>query len=319
MYARVFQGLGGTEPADCLSFIKTRRSMRAFFRTLKVAKPWLFMCSLALLYWLRKNTHLRSVDAYEALFAQILEYIQFGVLIVVPLLLLYFVVRVLLGWFASESDSDPALTSRAESPHLDHRTEVSLSATRSSAAIPSRSFRDDPSQFDRRIIRLEGRVEKVFRLKKRDAIRRMVLDWIAQLFGRQVRPSREIHQRFLVSSPQLKKGEWIMVLHNVHGKRLPLKRGMWIQVQGEYLHVTVKKRGWIVKRSNSYGRIHHTQPPNGLIAPIKADPKGIAQRAVEVIEPQESPRSTERREAIERGPKGLPPLRPLEPIPTRSR
>ncbi len=292
--------------------------MRAFFRTLKVAKPWLFMCALASIYWLRKHTHLRTVDAYEALFAEILSYIKLGALLIVPVILLYFVIRLLAAGLAAARDRI-ALRSlgRGETTsYLPTATAASLGdlgvLAEPVSPLKPANFRDDPARFDRQIIRIEGRVEKVSRLRKRDALRRLLRRWIAKLFGRRPAHDSATHQRFFISSPQLKKGEWLLVLHNAIGKQIPLKRGMWIQVQGEYLHVTLQKGGLLRPRMNAYGRIHFTHAPKGSIAPIKADPKGIAQRKVELVTLHESPPRPANTERIERGLRGLPPLGSFE-------
>ena len=285
--------------------------MRAFFKTLKVAKPWLFMCALASLYWIRKHTHLRTVDAWEALFAAILGYIKLAVFFIVPTILLFFLIRVLAIGLAAlrERLALRTIGGSEGSSYLPSTDPVSLSQI---SALRPANFRDEPERFDRKLIKMQGRVERVSRVRKRDLIRRALYRWFAAIFGLEAPPIMPSHQRFFLSSPQLQRGEWVLVLHNAHGKPLALKPGMWIEVQGEYLHVTVKKGGVFGRRSNRYGRIHFTHPPKGSIAPIKADPKGISQRPVELVNESELRPRREVQERNERGLKGLPPLGALD-------
>lgn len=286
--------------------------MRAFLRTLKVAKLWLFMCALALLHWLRKNTHLRTVDAWEALFADILNYIKLAVLFTVPAILLFLLIRILAGGLAALREQFALRSMRASDGPSYLPSADAASLPEVASPLRPANFRDEPERFDRKVIRMQGRVERVSRLRKRDLIRRYIARWFAALFGSSAQPVAPSHQRFFLSSPQLRKGEWMLVLHNAQGKPLALKRGMWIEVQGEYLHITIQKGGLFSRRSNSYGRIHFTHPPKGSIAPIKADPKGVAQRKIEVVSEAELRPKREAAERIERGLKGLPPLGALD-------
>lgn len=269
------------------------------------------MCALALIYWLRKNTHLRTVDAWEALFAEILNYIKLAVLFVVPTIALFFVIRFLAAALAAlrervSSGSNEVMQGVGFLPSSDPVAIAEL------AGAHSARFKDEPERFDRKLIRMQGRVERVSRLRKRDMLRRLLRQWLATLFGFSAPPLAPTHQRFFLSSPQLHKGDWMLVLHNAQGKPLALKRGMWIEVQGEYLHITVQRGGWFRRRSNRYGRIHFTHPPKGSIAPIKADPKGVAQRSVELVQESDLAPKREHTPRAERGLKGLPPLGALD-------
>lgn len=119
------------------------------------------------------------------------------------------------------------------------------------------TLRDQPWEFDQQEVVLTGKIEKLFEDHIIEHAKRKFRDWYRRRIGNSDGKGRYIHQRFLMSADQLKRGHVILVEHNVKFGKVELREGARVEVQGEYLHTTVK--------DNFYGRVHFTHKPKGYI------------------------------------------------------
>ena len=57
-----------------------------------------------------------------------------------------------------------------------------------------------------------------------------------------------------------------MVHHNISFGKMPLKKGKWVEVRGEYVHRQAKRRtAFGALKATRYGLIHHTHQPKGHV------------------------------------------------------
>lgn len=134
------------------------------------------------------------------------------------------------------------------------------------------NFRDKPWDYDRCTICLIGKVEKVWNPTTIDRLRRRVTDTLRKLAKDDDPVGRFAHQRFLLSSPQIDPGSNILVIHNVTEEKLILKKGHWLEVQGQYLHQRSRKRTAFGTKLTKYGKLHYTHPPQGFVRPLEKKP-----------------------------------------------
>ncbi|OVE80266.1 hypothetical protein BVY02_00795 [bacterium J17] len=155
------------------------------------------------------------------------------------------------------------------------------------------TFKYIPEEFDRSIIKLTGKVQKVLKDTMGEKIKRKTTDVVRNMTGNEDKVGRYMHQRFVISSPQLKPGETTIVYHNLKSEgRLKLKVGKWVEIQGEYIHdpgANARKKSKSkntnnsVRNSRTYGLIHYTHSPKGYAKVLSKKPKDIEYKEVTIV------------------------------------
>ncbi len=131
--------------------------------------------------------------------------------------------------------------------------------------IKKSDFTNSPGKYSKSIIQFSARVEVYFPDPFNIRIKKFGVHLFRNLTKQDNHIGRYYHQRFLISSPILKEGERIIVLHNTKYGWLKLNSGDWIQLRGEYLHnenTNSKNDG---RKVHFYGKIHYTHDPLGFI------------------------------------------------------
>ncbi len=121
------------------------------------------------------------------------------------------------------------------------------------------SFTDDPHLYHGKAIVLEGVVVYILEDGIGEVLKRKATDAYRNMVGDPNAAGRYLHQRFLLVSPILRKDQAILVEHNTNYGKIPLKKGLRLRIQGEYLHPEKLMKG------RRYGRIHFTHAPKGGI------------------------------------------------------
>lgn len=136
-------------------------------------------------------------------------------------------------------------------------------------------FRNQPWLYDRKILTLTARVEVVLQDKIVEKAKRHLTDAFRTATGNDDWRNRYVHQRILVSSPLLRPGCLILVLHNVKYGALPLRAGCWVRLQGEYLHPSKESASPPGRRRKRtfYGQIHFTHEPRGYLVMLDGKPE----------------------------------------------
>ncbi len=135
----------------------------------------------------------------------------------------------------------------------------------SSATYSQDGFALHPERYEKAIIQLWGRIEYVFPDTFSERVKRKIIDLYRSMLGDTDPNGRYLHQRFLMSSPLLLQQHRLLVFHNLSFGKEPIKKGRWVEVQGEYLHTPgVKKTAW-GSDSTFYGRLHYTHTPKGFL------------------------------------------------------
>lgn len=227
---------------------------RSFTRQLrgkwKVIAIWLPLLSVALLWRLVRHCDQRKDGLCEAALDYTLAFVTFidnNLLLVIPILL-----SLPVCYFAY------------------------LKLTEEDKTVPG--FKNFPEQFDKRIIRLVGKVEYVLSDKLTEKLKRRGTDIYRTMTNNEDKANRYVHQRFLISSPLLQRGERLMVHHNTSFGKLRLRKGLWVDVQGEYIHKPSKRR----KGTTHYGLMHHTHKPKGSARVLKGKPHNVKGKKVKV-------------------------------------
>ena len=137
----------------------------------------------------------------------------------------------------------------------------------------STAFRDSPWLYSGQYIVLYGRITRVFydrwQLKLKFACYRK----LQALFPKSKIKFRAEHQRFIVTSPLIKKHEGIFVSHNVNFGHQPIAVGKWVKVCGQYIHRPGFRRGVWGLRATHYGLIHSTHEPIGFLRILDQEPE----------------------------------------------
>lgn len=133
-------------------------------------------------------------------------------------------------------------------------------------------FSAKPESFNKSIIKFYGKVDRVIPDKTGEKFKRFLIDRFRTATNNPDPVGRYIHQRFLVKSPVLKKDESLLVLHNIKFGKERLKRGAWLELQGEYLHKTSIIRTKNSRYSTWFGRLHYTHKPKGFLRVLKTSP-----------------------------------------------
>jgi hypothetical protein len=139
-----------------------------------------------------------------------------------------------------------------------------------------KTFKDMPWLYNYKTVKITGRVEKVFTTALSDKIIMNLRRQYRVLIANHDHQGSYEHQRFLISSPQIQLGSCIFISHNVNFGKLQLNEGDWVEVQGEYLHRTTKRKSFFGPKFTYYGLIHKTHDPNYItILPGKPDVKSL--------------------------------------------
>jgi hypothetical protein len=138
-------------------------------------------------------------------------------------------------------------------------------------ALSVPGFKNQPWLFDRHILEVAGRIEYVMGDTVGEKLKRKATDMYRNATGNEDWRNRYIHQRFLLSSPSLRGGERVMILHNTKYGNLPLREGAWVRVRGEYLHGDERKNSFFNGR-HFYGQIHFTHEPRGFVELLSGRP-----------------------------------------------
>jgi hypothetical protein len=144
-------------------------------------------------------------------------------------------------------------------------------------------FKHRPWEYDRKVIVVIGSVEIVFRTYLQEKLKRKAVDLWRKLTANNDPGGRFTHQRFLITSPMLKPGKRLMVYHNISYGKLSLKKGVWLRIQGEYIHHRGLEWTWFGKRLAFYGRVHKTHVPSGSIEVLEGTPLLTETDVVRVI------------------------------------
>lgn len=138
-------------------------------------------------------------------------------------------------------------------------------------------FKNFPEDYDKRSIRLIAKVEYILNDSLGETIKRKS----SGLLGGK---NSDVRQRFLVSSPMLRKGEKLLIYHNVAYGKLKLKPGKWLDIKGEYVHQTSTKKSLWRKKPTLYGLVHLTYEPKGFVKVVKQKPANLERMVVKVAE-----------------------------------
>lgn len=205
----------------------------------RILKIWTFLCLIALIYWIKK-----SVGEGEDAITVVNEF----ALSVLPLVILtLFLISAFLFFRAVRERK------------INHKL----------FPLEKPDFSINPANYDKQVVHVFGKIEKVLKDQQSEKLKRKLTDLVRSATNNPDQASRFIHQRFFISSPQLKNGENIIIFNNEKYNKLKLKKGYWVLVKGEYVHSTSRKRtafGW---KNNFYGLIHHTHAPEGEILVFK--------------------------------------------------
>jgi hypothetical protein len=125
-----------------------------------------------------------------------------------------------------------------------------------------KTFKDMPWLYDHKTIKITGRIEKIFTTPLSNKIIFGLRHQYRVLISSHDHQGRYEHQRFLISSPQIQLGSCIFVSHNTHFGKIQLNENDWVEVQGEYLHRTTKRKSFFGPKFTYYGLIHKTHDPN---------------------------------------------------------
>ncbi|MCC6932316.1 MAG: hypothetical protein IT292_03575 [Deltaproteobacteria bacterium] len=139
-------------------------------------------------------------------------------------------------------------------------------------APPARDFVAAPWLYDRQYIGLYGKVSRVFRDSWQRRLKFALTRQILKHFPKIKIRFRSEHQRFVISSPLLKKGEGLLVVHNVNYGHQPIAQGKWVRFCGQYLHRPGMTRGLWGMRWTHYGLVHATHEPIGFLRVLDTEP-----------------------------------------------
>jgi len=137
---------------------------------------------------------------------------------------------------------------------------------------PSSDFLENPEQYHRRVIKISGQVEKILKNPAKEILKRKAIDLFRDITKNSDPRGRYVHQRFVLSSDALARGENILVLHNVEFGRKAISNNTWLEVQGVYLHSTSVVKTLFGHKPTKYGRIHYTHKPKGYIKVLGRKP-----------------------------------------------
>lgn len=134
-------------------------------------------------------------------------------------------------------------------------------------------FKCSPQKFHGKVISLCGKVERVLENSLAESLKRKVTDVVRTIINDDNRAGRYVHQRFLISSPALRHGCYLLVLHNIEFGKIAVRKGKWVEVKGEYLHQPLMQRTLWGRKRTFYGRLHFTHEPKGFAKVLSKKPR----------------------------------------------
>jgi len=149
---------------------------------------------------------------------------------------------------------------------------------------PRHAFVRNPEDYHKEVICLYGRVDRVFKNPLGETVKRFLIDKFRTLIKSNNRVGRHSHQRFVLDSPGLEEKENVLVFHNLKFGKKKLKPGVWVEVQGEYIHRTSRVRAAFGFRSTKYGRIHYTHEPRGHLRVLKSKPSSKEVSSILIVD-----------------------------------
>lgn len=145
---------------------------------------------------------------------------------------------------------------------------VIISRRRNSTRNQLKDFPNAPWLYDRSNVEITGTVELVFSTATSKRLETFFIDTLRSLTLSRDNSGRTNHQKFLLSSPGLRKGERLLIVHNEQFGAVPIKKGAWISVRGEYVHRRSPRKALFGTKLTFYGLVHFTHEPKGFVKPI---------------------------------------------------
>lgn len=145
-------------------------------------------------------------------------------------------------------------------------------------------FRDNPGSFHEHYIACYGKVERVLKDRFSYLVKRYIKNAVFSILKISSSKGRFEHQRLIITSPQLRRNETLLVTHNVKFGRIATKRGDWVKICGEYIHRQGFCKGFWGSSRTFYGLVHNTHEPFGFIRVLQQEPILDDVGEVQVIE-----------------------------------
>ena len=134
------------------------------------------------------------------------------------------------------------------------------------------SFRDNPAQFHNSYVACYGKIERIFKDSFSYRLKRNLKNVVCEILRLSTTRGRYEHQRFIITSPQFRSHETILITHNVKFGKVSLHTGDWVKLCGQYIHRQGYRKGfWGVGRT-FYGLIHGTHEPFGFLRVLDQEP-----------------------------------------------
>lgn len=137
-------------------------------------------------------------------------------------------------------------------------------------------FITQPWEYNNCSILLRAQLYRELPVDTKEQAHRSRVNWFRKLTGHKDQTHRSMHQRFLVTFPGLRKGDKIMVLHNMDFGEIKASPRCWLEIRGVYIHnPPILNRNSFWRRPNFYGQVHYTHSSRGHIKvlPIAPNPK----------------------------------------------
>jgi hypothetical protein len=145
-------------------------------------------------------------------------------------------------------------------------------------AVRDGAFSVVPERYDRSVITLVGKVDRVLD----EGVAQPKKGFFSRKDTQAESPRSSSRLRFLVTSPQLKKGERLLIVHRVSEATVRLAPGAWLEVRGVYEHSIDFGHSAGARTRPLYGRVSKTEPPHGFLRVLRAKPELRTRREVSV-------------------------------------
>ena len=126
-------------------------------------------------------------------------------------------------------------------------------------------FANQPWLSNNQAVEISGSVISVFPEQLKDRTHLTITNIWRKIVGSSDPTGRYRHQRFLLCSPELRRGETLLIVSNLEEQVPLVHKGDQVKIRGIYLHSPSKTRGFWGWKRTFYGRIHFTHPPKGYI------------------------------------------------------
>lgn len=144
-------------------------------------------------------------------------------------------------------------------------------------------FSDQPWLFNKRIIIITAKVERVINFELLGAIRRLIehLKWV--ISNQEVPYIPRYYQRVLLSSPKLESGQYITLFIDRGVGKNHYTPGVWLEIQGQYIDQKSFLYGFWGSSLTFYGGIHTLPGNNGSIKVLGTNLKPEEVKDIEVL------------------------------------